>query len=203
MDFDNDPFHLLPKFDEPQIFDASMNDAIEEGRLEFPESHFDTPGFWNNNTIGVSAMPDKTNGTQAIKQAIMGPAYSQSPESSSASDSSNNQHKRNHSSDSSRSGVLPRDGDTSMNGILIHANMEDRASDKSSPATDVDISNRAMECHFDFDSAASSPTPFSDTKPAFTSSLVRSIKTPCRPSADTSLNHGRGHYPVVSKVSRR
>ena len=203
MEFDNDPFLLLPKFDEPQILDTSMNDPIEEGGLEFTEVQFDSPGFWNNNTMGVSAMPDKCNGSQAIKQPFMGPAYSQSPESSSASDSSNNQHKRNHSSDSSRSGVLAGDGDVAMSGILIGANMEDRASDKSSPATDMDLSNRAMECHFDFDSAASSPTPFSDTKSTFKSSSVRSIKMPYRSSANASLTHGCGHYPVVSKVSHR
>ena len=201
MEFDNDPFPFLPKFDEPQIFDASMNDAMEEGALEFPELHLDPPGFWNN-TIGVPSVHSKSNGSQPIKQPFMGPAFSQSPESSSASDSSNNQHKRNHSSDSSRSGALAGDGDVSMNGILIGADIEDQASDKSSPTTDVDLSNRAMECHFDFDSAASSPSPFLDTKPAFNPSLVRSMKMPYRLPSNAGLNHGFGPYPVVSKVSR-
>ena len=201
MELDIDPFPPLAKLDEPQIFDVSMNDAIDEGELEFSEFQLDSLGFWNSNTVGASSVPDKSNGSQAIKQPFIGPAYSQSPPSSSASDSSNNQHKRNHSSDSSRSGVLAGDGDASMNGILIGANMEDRASDKASLATDVDLSNRAMECHFDFDSAASSPTPFSDTKPALKSSSVRSIKMPYRSSANAGLTHGCGHYPVVSKVS--
>lgn len=200
MEFDNDPFPFLPKFDEPQIFDANMNDAMEEGGLEFPELQFDSPGFWNN-TIGASPVPSKTNCRQAIKQPFMGPAFSQSPESSSASDSSNNQHKRNHSSDSSRSGALAGDGDVSMNGILIGADMGDHASDKSSPATDVDLSNRAMECHFDFDSAASSPSPFSDTKPSFKPSSVRSIKMPYRSSPNAGFTHGFGPHPAVSKVS--
>ncbi|KAF6237911.1 hypothetical protein HO173_004112 [Letharia columbiana] len=201
MEFDNDPFPFLPKFDEPQIFDANMNDAMEEGGLEFPELQFDSPGFWNN-TIGASPVPSKTNCRQAIKQPFMGPAFSQSPESSSASDSSNNQHKRNHSSDSSRSGALAGDGDVSMNGILIGADMGDHASDKSSPATDVDLSNRAMECHFDFDSAASSPSPFSDTKPSFKPSSVRSIKMPYRCSPNAGFTHGFGPHPAVSKSSR-
>lgn len=202
MEFDNDPFPFLPKFDGPQIFDANMNDAMEEGGLDFPELQFDSPGFWNN-TIGASPLPSKSNGGQAIKQQLISPAFSQSPESSSASDSSHNQHKRNHSSDSSRSGALAGDGDVLMNGILIGADMEDQASDESSPTTDVDLSNRAMECHFDFDSAASSPNPFSDTKPAFKPSSVRSIKMPYRCSATTAFTHGYGPLSAVSKVSRR
>ncbi len=202
MEIDNDPFPFLPKFDEPHIFDANMNDAMEEGGLEFPQCRFDSPGFWNN-TIGASPVPSKSNGRQAIKQPFAGPAFTQSPESSSASDSSNTQHKRNHSSDSSRSGALTGDGDVSMNGILIGADMEDQASDKSSPTTDVDLSNRAMECHFDFDSAASSPSPFSDTKLAFKPSSVRSIKMPYRSSPSTGFAHGFEPYPAVSKVSYR
>lgn len=194
MEFDN-------KFDEPQIFDANMNDAMEDGGIEFPDLQFDSPSFWNN-TIGASPVASKANGSQAIKQPFLGPTYSQSPESSSASDSSNNQHKRNHSSDSSRSGALAGDGDVSMNGILIGAGTEDQASDKSSPVTDVDLSNRAMECHFDFDSAASSPSPFSDTKPAFKPSSVRSIKMPYRSSPNTGFTHGFGPFSAASKVSR-
>ena len=201
MEFDNDPFPFLPKFDEPQIFDVNMNDAMEEGVLEFPELQFNSPGFWNN-TMAASPMPSKSNGSQPIKQPLMGPAFSQSPESSSASDSSNNQHKRNHSSDSSQSGALAGDGDVSMNGIVIGAEIEDQKSDKSSPATDVDLSNRAMECHFDFDSAASSPSPFSDTRPAFKPSSVRSMKMPYRFSPTARFTHGYGSYPAVSKVSR-
>ena len=200
MESDTDPSPFLPNFDEPQIFDANMNDAMEEGGLDFPELQFDPPGFWSN-TLGASPMPSKSNGTQATKQPFVGPAFSQSPESSSASDSSNNQHKRNHSSDSSQSGALAGDGDVSMNGIVIGADTEDQASDKSSPATDVDLSNRAMECHFDFDSAASSPSPFADTKPAFKSASVRSIKMPCRSSPNAGPSHGFGPYQAVSKVS--
>lgn len=200
MEFDNDPFPFLPKFDEPQIFDANMTDAMEEGALEFPELRFDSPGLWNT-SVGASPVLSKSDGSQAIKPPFIDPAFSQSPESSSASDSSNNQHKRNHSSDSSRSGALAGDGDVSMNGILIGADMEDRASDKSSPATDVDLSNRAMECHFDFDSAASSPSPFAEPKPAFKPSSVRSIKMPYRSSPNAGFTHGFGPYPAVSKVS--
>lgn len=177
-----------------------MNDAMEERGLEISELQFDSPGCWNN-TVGASSMPSKSNGGQAIKQPFMGPTFSQSPESSSASDSSNNQHKRNHSSDSSRSGALARDGDVSMNGILIATDVEDQASDESSPATDVDLSNRAMECHFDFDSAASSPSPFSDTKPALKPSSLQSIKMPYRVSPNAGFTHGFGPYPAVSKVS--
>ena len=197
MEFDNALFPFLPKFEEPQIFNANMNDAMEEGRLEFSKPQFDSAGFWNS-AIGASP---KSNNTRAMKQQFMSPSFSQSPESSSASDSSNNQHKRNHSSDSSQSGALAGDRDVSMSGILIGADMADHMSDNSSPATDVDLSNRAMECHFDFDSAASSPSPFSDTKPAFNPSSIRSIKMPYRFSPNVGFTHGLRPSPVVSKVS--
>ena len=200
MESDADPSPFSPNFDEPQIFDANMNDAMAGGGLEFPELHLDSPDFWSN-TLGASPMPNKSNGSQTAKQPFVDPAFSHSPESSSASDSSNNQHKRNHSSDSSQSGALAVDGDVSMNGIVIGADIEDQASDKSSPATDVDLSNRAMERHFDFDSAASSPSPFADTKPAFKPSSVRSIKMPYRSSPNGGPSHGLGPYQAVSKVS--
>ena len=202
MESDTDPFPFLPNFDEPQIFDANMNDAMEEGGLEFPEFQLNSPDLWTN-SFGASPLPSKSNGSQAAKQPFVDPAFSQSPESSSASDSSNTQHKRNHSSDSSQSGALAGESDVSMNGIVIGADIEDQASDKSSPATDVDLSNRAMECHFDFDSAASSPTPFADTKPAFRSSSARSTKMPYRFPPNAGLSHGFGPYQAVSKVSRR
>ena len=201
MEIDNDPLSFLPTFEEPQIFDVDVNDIMEEGRIDFPTLHYDSPGFWNRNTVITSPMPRKANDSQAIKQPFKDPAFAQSPESSSASDSSNNQHKRNHSSDSSRSGALAENGDVSMSGILISADVEDQVSDKSSSATDVDLSNRAMECHFDFDSAASSPTPFSDTQVAFKSGSVRSIKMPYRSSTKAGFTHGFGSYPLVSKVS--
>ena len=198
MESDTDPYLFLHNFDEPQIFDANMNDAMEEGGLEFPGLQFGSSGCY---TFGASPMPSKSNGSQATKQPFVGPAFSQSPESSSASDSSNNQHKRNHSCDSSQSGALAGEGDVLMNGIVIGADIEDQASDKSSPATDVDLSNRAMESHFDFESAASSPGPLADTKPAIKSSSVRSIKMPYRSSPNVGMSHGFGPYQAVSKVS--
>ena len=201
MDFDQDPFPYMPQIGEPQIFDANVNDAMEEGGLDFSAFQFNPPGYWNSNPLETPTMPSKSNGSQAVKQSLQNTKFSQSPESSSASDCSNNQHKRNHSSDSSRSGALAGDGDVPMDGMLISADMEDQASDKSSPATDVDLSNRAMECHFDFDSAASSPTPYSDSKLAFKSSSFRSIKMPYRSSAKAGLAHGFAPYPSVSKVS--
>ena len=146
-------------------------------------------------------MPSKSENSQAIKQPFINPAFSQSPESSSASDSSNNRHKRNHSSDSSRSGALAGDGDIPINAILIGADKEDQTSDKSSPATDVDLSNRAMECHFDFDSAASSPSTFSEVKTAFKPSSIRSIRMPYRSSPNAGLANVFGSYPTASKVS--
>ena len=200
MEFDNDPFPFLPKIDEPHIFDTNMNDAMEAGGIEFPELGYNSPDYWNN-PIEASPMPSKSENSQAIKQPFINPAFSQSPESSSASDSSNNRHKRNHSSDSSQSGALAGDGDVPINAILIGADKEDQTSDKSSPTTDVDLSNRAMECHFDFDSAASSPSTFSEVKTAFKPSSIRSIRMPYRSSPNAGLANVFGSYPTASRVS--
>ena len=200
MEFDNDPFPFLPKIDEPQIFDTKMNDAMEARGIDFPELGYNSPDFWNH-SIEASPMPTKSKSSQAIKRPFINQAFSQSPESSSASDSSNNRHKRNHSSDSSRSGALAGDVDVQVNAILIGADKEDQTSDKSSPTTDVDLSNRAMECHFDFDSAASSPSTFSEVKTAFKPSSIRSIRMPYRSSPNAGLANVLGSYPTASKVS--
>ena len=202
MESDIDPSSILPNFDEPQIFDSNVNDAMEEGGLKYPGFHFNSSGLWSN-TLGASPMPSKSNGSQATKQPLVGHAFWQSPESSSASDSSNNQHKRNHSFDSSQSGALAGEGDVLLNGIVIGAELEDQASDKYSPATDVDLSNRAMECHFDFDSAASSPSPFADTNSTFKFSSARPINMPYRSFANAGSSLGFAPYQAVSKVSHR
>ena len=128
-------------------------DTMQHNGLEFtslqdldsPRSNF----FWDHPT-GSSPAASKSSVNQAMKHSLTGPLFSQSPESSSASDFSNNQHKRHHSSDSSRSGALAPEGDIQMAnaGILIGTDPENQSSDESSPVTDVDLSNRAMECHF-------------------------------------------------------
>ncbi|KAK3169804.1 hypothetical protein OEA41_009188 [Lepraria neglecta] len=223
MDVHNDPFPLsLPQFDGPRILGEDMNDAIEEGGLDFASLNFDSPEnnlYWDDATSYQS--PAKSNGNNASAPRVaMMETSSQSPESSlpdsSSSDSSNNRHKRNHSSDSSQVGALGADGDIRMtgdtpvpNGILIGADpAEDRVNDQPSPATDVDVSNRAMECHFDFDSAASSPSPHSDPTSAFNNSKsMKSTKMTYRTSQNTGFGHGFGPgfgpYSGALKVSIR
>lgn len=218
MDVHNDPFPLsLPQFDGPRILGEDMNGAIEESGLDFQSMNFDSPEnnlYWDDATSYQS--PAKSNGNNASAPRLTMMETSQSPESSlpdsSSSDSSNNRYKRNHSSDSSQVGAWGADGDMQMtgdtpvpNGILIGADpAEDRVNDQPSPATDVDISNRAMECHFDFDSAASSPSPHSDPTSTFINSKsMKSMKLTYRTSQNTGFGHGFGPYSGALKVSIR
>ena len=218
MDAHNDPFPLsLPQFDQPRVFGEDMNDAIGEGGLDFVSMTFGSPEnhpYWDDATSYQS--PAKSNGNNASAPRIAMMETSQSPESSlpdsSSSDSSNNRHRRNHSSDSSQIGALGADGDIQMigntsapNGILIGADPADnRVNDQPFPATDVDVSNRAMESHFDFDSAASSPSPHSYPTSTFNNSrLTASIQIPYRSSQKAGSGHGPGPYSGALKVSIR
>lgn len=210
MEFDNDPFpRSLPHVDEPRVLDASMTDAPRDNGFEFASNLFDSPSHdpyspeQNPYSWGDSSLQP------AVKSAMTGPSFSHSPESSlpdsSSSDSSNNQHKRNHSSGSSGSGALGALGDIHMmddtvdpRGIAIRA---DPVEDQPSLVTDLDSSNRAMECHFDFESAASSPSPNSNAKPAYkTLSPMRSANVPYRTTRNAGPTDGNAPYPRPSKV---
>lgn len=211
MDFDNDPFpRSLPHVDEPRIFDSNMTDATGQNVFDFEPNFFNSPSHnpyspdqnlypWNDSSIQI-----------ATKSPMTGPSFSHSPESSlpdsSSSDASNNQHRRTHSSDSSGSGALGRQGDIHMagntvdpRGIAIGADPEeDSVLAQPSLITELDSSNRAMECHFDFESAASSPSPYSDTKQL---PKMHSAKMPYRTIQNADSTRGTGSYAGASNVS--
>ncbi len=214
MEFDNDPFtRSLPHIDEPRILDSNMTDAQGDNGFDFTSNFFDSP---SHNPYSPEQNAYAWNGSSfqtATKSAMAGPSFSDSPESSmpdsSSSDSSKNQHKRSPSLVSSGSGELGGHGDSLMmedtvdpRGITIGADtVEDQVLGQASTTTDLDSSNRAMECHFDFESAASTPSPYSDTKLAYKSpSTIKSEKMPYRTVRNTGSSHGVGPYAGTSKV---
>ena len=194
-----------------------MDNAMDENGFDFDAMSFESPDgnpYWEDATSYQSTAKPNDNGSSTERPRMLDASFSQSPESSlpdsSSSDSSQNHHKRDHSSDSSQYGALGADGDVQMtadapmaNGIAIGASLvEDPARDKSSPATDVDSSNRAMECHFDFDSAASSPSPYSSSNTAPNDPRsTKPIKMPYRDSPKAGFGYGFGPYAGASKAS--
>lgn len=218
MEFDRDPFPpSLPYFDGTRILGENVDGAMEENGFDFNAMNFDSPdanAYWEDATSYQSTAKPSGNASSTDKSnALVASFSSQSPESSlpdsSSSDSSRNQHKRNHSSDSSQYGALGGDGDIQMagntpmaNGIVIGAGLvEDQVLDKPTPPTDVDLSNRAMECHFDFDSAASSPSPYQGSKGMLNDSKsTKPIKMPYRIPQRAPYSRGYGTSAEVSKV---
>ena len=219
MEYDRDPFPpSLPHFDGTRILGENVGVAMEENGFDFDAMNFDSPDtnlYWEDSTSYQSTAKPNGNASSADKSTTLDASFSsQSPESSlpdsSSSDSSQNQHKRNHSSDSSQYGALAADGDIRMagdtpmaNGIVIGAGLvDDQVQDKPTPPTDVDLSNRAMECHFDFDSAASSPSPYYGSKSMLNDSKSsKPIKMPYRIPQRGGYSHGFGTSAGVSKVS--
>ena len=218
MEFNRDPFPpSLPDFDGTRILGESMNDAMEATGFEFDAMNFESPDvdpYWSEETSFQSTAKPNGNTSSTDRSTTLDASFSsQSPESSlpdsSSSDSSRNQHKRNHSSDSSQYGALGGDGDIQMagdtpmaNGIVIGAGLvEDQVQDKPTPPTDFDSSNRAMECHFDFDSAASSPSPYNGSKSMLNDSIsTKPIKVPYRIAQIYGSGRPFGTSAGVSKV---
>lgn len=204
MDTNEDPFPASL----PRILDTNMSEALEEHGLDFDPMLYDSQNFFSTSYQS----PHKFDGTGVVANSTgLDPLSIQSPESlpdSSSSGSSNIQHKRNHSAESSRSGALDEDVDTHMvdylpgpKAIAIGASpIEARATQQRSPSPDLDTSNRAMESHFDFDSAASSPNIYLDMMPNPTS--IRPKVVPPRSSPNFGIGTGPGPYsgrPIVSR----
>ena len=207
MDFDGDPFPpSLPSFEGPRIFDPHTTEVMEGDNAQFDPMLFGSPNFYSSSY----QPPTKSQGNHTIvNPAHLGLTMPQPPESladSSSSDSSNYQHERKHSSDSSRSGAPFVDGgDQSAEsfsgsaGIIIGASpRESIPNDKHLSSADFDSSNRAMECHFDFDSAASSPIPQPESKQLTTFSPVRPRNIPLRPNQRSGA--GSGAAPIFGQT---
>ncbi len=204
MDTNDDPFPASL----PRILDTNMTEALEEHGLDFDPILYDSQNFFSTSYQS----PHKSDGTGVVANSTgLDLLSAQSPESlpdSSSSGSFKVQHIRNHSAESSRSGALDEDVDTYMadyspgpKAIAIAASpIEARVTQERSPSPDLDTSNRAMESHFDFESAASSPNIYLDMMPNRTSTRPRIV--PPRSSPNLGTGSGLGPYSGIPKVSR-
>ena len=215
MDPAADPFpSSLPTLDSdsPPMFDTEMAATVQSGDIYFnsalPE---DSPGhFFHDDMLANS--PFHSPASMKVQYASTGPMaskarnnYSASPESSlqdSSSDSSR-RHKRKTSSKSSFSGLNGRDltmTDARPRTWKVEGGMDGAIETKfgfSGSAMfqpdQMDVSNRAMENDFDFDSAASSPSPgISGNTPVYTGN--RHIAIPIRASSGSAaslVSHSR------------
>jgi hypothetical protein len=204
MDSNDDPFPASL----PRILDTSMTEALEEHGLDFDPTLYDSQNFFST----TSQPSHKFDGTGIVATSTgMDPPSTQFAESlpdSSSSGSFRDQHKRNDSAESSRSGAVDADGGTYMadyspglKAIAIgESPIEARVLQERSPSPDLDTSNRAMESHFDFESAASSPITCLDMLPNPTSSRPRVV--PPRSSPNFGLADGNGPHSGRPKVYR-
>ncbi|KAA6409855.1 MAG: hypothetical protein FRX48_06467 [Lasallia pustulata] len=204
----DDPFPSslpLPRFDSPRIFDSEMAGTMEDGGLEFFTSAMpqDSPGqLFAGDTLATSPyqspMPVKSiRATSDAKRTVNGATFSASPDSSlqdSSSDSSVRP-KRKVSSNSSHSAIPSRDVTMADGGHMnpwkdedpmlgvVEPNVNFVASNLPAE-TNFELSNRAMENDFDFDSAASSPSPYATTLTSghFAKNAARDFAVPYRTS---------------------
>ena len=214
MAANDDPIRMfLPSFSCRETMDTAPAGAMEESDTDFFNSAYNTalnsPGqIFTDDTLSnfpSQSMPDKG------RPNAMNPADSHSAGSSpldSSSDSST-RHKRNASSNSSQSGLLV--GDVSMTddahpaawrgGITTVKDQFAEGLKREIPSAyaDIDLSNRAMENDFDFDSAASSPSPPPDSNP-LSRGGIKGMKMPFRSPRSGHASSIRRHYgmPTVS-----
>ena len=202
MDSSTDLFpSSLPGLDSPQIFDSDMADPMQDTDLFFSSAlPQDSPAHLLGDDAAInssysSPMPMKVPRLEADStSAESGHNVPASPESSlqdSSSDSSGRR-KRKSSSRSSRSGLAT--SDVAMTDGVQFDGIKHRAIRTSSKPTSFDdlgsntasydsfdLSNRAMENDFDFDSAASSPSPLLSSSGG-TYTALRHIAIPYRAS---------------------
>lgn len=175
----DDPFPpSLPGYESPRIYDSNMTEAMEDIGADFDDHSYPSPlNFFSDQNFNSVAYPptplkDPDNASSTPSN-MLAPSWSHSPESSSSSDSSN-RHERKNSSESSAMGDLTMAGTPVANGILIGADPVD------ANAADDEASNRFMASTFDFESAASSPTPILETRASHEGSRSQCISMPVR-----------------------
>ena len=197
----------FPYLEEPRIVDANMNNAIDDHGLYFDSDFLD---FSHSNTMQPEQGPytwGNTTSETVPNTTMVGPSSSSSPGSSlpdsSSSDSSKNEVKRSNSPGSSHPGearnienIFMMENTVDPRGIAICADpVDDPGNNPLSTTTDLDISNRAMERHFDFESAASTPSPYSDTKLSIPGSVpTTAANIPYRPTHITDYRRWQGPY---------
>lgn len=204
MDPTHHPFlSSVPDFKEPRIIDSSMTEGLPEYSLDL-------------DSVTFGSLYKSNYGHSALDSSDLGVPFGQSPGSSteiSSSDSDSNQYECNSSFESSRSGAPIVEGDAQMadgiadgtpvsNAIQTDSSViEARPNDEQTVSADLDSSNRAMECHFDFDSAASSPSPRPNTSQLINSSPVRPRMIPVRSKTGSGAVQGVGWCRERPKVS--
>ena len=175
----DDPFPpSLPGYESPRIYDSNLKETMEDIGAEYYDNNYASPGnLFSDQTLNNSPYSPITVKTSdnvpSTSSHLAGPNWSNSPESSSSSDSSN-RHERKNSSESSAMGD-PSVVDTPVaSGILIGTDPVD------TNAMDDEESNKFMASAFDFESAASSPTPILDAKAGPQGTQSNSIRMPVR-----------------------
>lgn len=172
-----DPFPpSLPGYESPHIYDSNMTDAMEDLQGDLGDPGYSYPSPFHlfseqtpNSSAYLSTPLKNTENASSKSSQLLAPHWSQSPDSSSGSDSSNH-HERKNSNESSAMGETPV-----PNGILVGADPVD------ADAADEEASNKFMNFAFDFESAASSPSPALDKKASHQGSHPQGIKMPVRP----------------------
>ena len=153
MDFDDDPFpSSFPHCEDPQILGTGIMDTVGNSAFELDSTIFDSPSF-----SASYPRPHEVKSSDAVvNPTALTLASSQSFDSfpdSSSSDTSGIQHRRDASSDSSRSGAL-----SGNRGPRVAAGIPavDGTYTGASSLVDAGVGNE-LATYFDFESAASSP----------------------------------------------
>ena len=219
MNSASDPFPAsLPHLDSPQNFDPDMVSSMQGADLYFNSAlHDESPGrFFGDDILSPFQSPSSfkaQNPPTTTDPSVAAKNYSASPESSlqdSSSESSGRRQRRT-SSKSSSSGVAGREiimADAPPSGWksesipnMAHESAFDFSGANISNFTNsYDLSNRAMENDFDFDSAASSPSPpINASNPVKTGNRCIVMPHQVSPSSGASLVP----HPRSSIVSTR
>jgi len=216
----SDPFPAsLPHVDSPQNFDSDMVNPMQGADIYFNSAlHDESPGrFFRDDILSPFQSPASLKArdlsTNTDPDAVA-KNYFASPESSlqDSSSESSGRHQRRSSSKSSSSGLAGRE--ISMTDAPPKGwKSERRANRARQPVFDFsaanlsnfgnnshDFSNRAMENDFDFDSAASSPSPVvSASNPVRTGNRCVVMPHQVSPSSGANLVP----HPISSMVSTK
>jgi len=184
MDFSHDPFPpSLPNHESPvQIVDPTMTEAMDQGGLDF----LDSPGNFFSSANYADSPNNKSTATGPTPITIpAGPDFS--PESSPQDSSGDSKRNSLESSDSSSMDV-----DVTNSQIAGATYLGGGPVDNQANGNDL----------FDFDSAASSPSPFLSEPKSLPSALpMNAIKMPYRSSPHPGLATGVFRPPFMSGSS--
>lgn len=220
MNSASDPFPAsLPHLDSPQNFDSDMVNSMQGADIYFDSAlHDESPGrFFGDDILSPFQSPASLKARNVSTNAdpdAVAKNYPVSPESSlqDSSSESSGRHQRRSSSKSSSSGLAGREItmlDSPPNGWkserMANAAREPVLDFSAANFSNIgnnsyDFSNRAMENDFDFDSAASSPSPVvSASNPVHTGNRYVVMPHQVSPSSGANLVP----HPISSMVSTK